>query len=163
MNYHAGLLTRVWISDKEQLNKRFYGHNCLNCQISQSLDDFQAQTIPEVFKNFTRKLERESQIEAFFTKAVKILRQEIDYQSIFKEVQAIFGNLFLEYNDYVDTLIEKIRFYKTELSVYKDANKLKTLKNEDVDAIYKQIKKVYKVYQEEKIRRNLLKELKADQ
>lgn len=89
------------------------------------LEDFETQTIPEVFKNFTRKLEKESQIEAFFTKAMDLLRQEIDFKGIFKEVQSIFKNLFVEYNDYVDTLIEKIRFYKTELSVYKDPNKLK--------------------------------------
>lgn len=46
-------------------------------------ENFETQTIPEVFKNFTIKLEKESQIEAYFTKAMDLLRQEIDFKGIF--------------------------------------------------------------------------------
>lgn len=42
--------------------------------------------------------------------------------------------------------MEKVRFYKTELSVYKDPKKLKTLNDQDIVKIYDELKTVYKVY-----------------
>ena len=48
-----------------------------------SLDNFEAKTIPDVFQNFTRKLEKESKIEEYFTEAMELLRREIDFKSIF--------------------------------------------------------------------------------
>lgn len=58
-------------------------------------------------------------------------------------------------------MIEKIRFYKTELSVYKDPNKFRTMTDNDIEKIYKELKKVFKGYQEERIRRNVMKDLNA--
>lgn len=77
-------------------------------------------------------------------------------------MKGVFANLFEEYHSYLDSLIEKIRFYKTELSVYKDPKKLKSLTDQDIQRVYKQIQKVYKNYQEEKIRRNVMKDLNAE-
>lgn len=53
---------------------------------------------------------------------------------------------FEEYNNYLNSLIEKVRFYKTELGVYKDPNKLKTLTDNDIEKVYKKLKKVFKSY-----------------
>ena len=74
------------------------------------------------------------------------LSERIDFKSIFAEVKSIFKMTFEEYNNYLNSLIEKIRFYKTELSVYKDPNKFRTLADEDIDKIYKELKKVFKGY-----------------
>lgn len=60
------------------------------------------------------------------------------------------------------SLVEKIRFYKTELSVFKDPKRLKSLSHEDLQRVYKQIQKVYKHYQEEKIKRSVMKDLNAE-
>jgi len=43
-------------------------------------------------------------------------------------------------------LVEKIRFLKTELGVYKDPERVKTLCDKDIKRIYGELKKVYKHY-----------------
>lgn len=74
LSYHAGILKSILISPEQQLNKRFQGKNCQNCQIMKTLENFQAQTIPDIFRRFTNKLEKESEIEKYFSKAVGLLR-----------------------------------------------------------------------------------------
>lgn len=46
----------------------------MNCKIQSTMDTFEASTIPDVFKNFTKKLEKESQIEDYFVKAMDLLK-----------------------------------------------------------------------------------------
>lgn len=63
-----------------------------------------------------------------------------------KEVWGIFGDVFKEFSDYLLELIEKNRFFKAELGVYKDPIKVRGLSDEDLEWIYKELKKVYKHY-----------------
>lgn len=126
------------------------------------MEKFQVETIPDIFREFTKKLEKESEIESYFSKAMNSLKQKIDFKSIFQEVQTIFRTTFEEYNNYLSSLLEKVRFYKTELGIYKDASKIKLMTNDDLTAVYKQLKKVFKAYQEERIRRDVMKGLNAE-
>lgn len=47
--------------------------------------------------------------------------------------------------------------------MYKDPVKVKGLSDKDLTRIYVELKKVYKHYQEERIRRSVLKDLNAEQ
>lgn len=83
LNHRAGILKSVLISSEQQLNNRFQGRNCKNCQIMKNLEDFQASTIPDIFRRFTQKLEKESEIERYFSEAFGLLRQNMDFKKVF--------------------------------------------------------------------------------
>lgn len=124
-------------------------------------DKFSKKTMPKLVERFKNKLQGEVAMEDFMKNAlgeiVDITRAKDNLIVDFVESAKNSGKFIY---DYIYKLMDKISGLRDELSTYTDFNKIKDLTDWDLDQQYRNIKKMMGVFQEERIRRKVVSELK---
>lgn len=120
--------------------------------------------VSEVFTRFKEKLDREEVIEnqctEFFTQIRNYLqiRAEKDKElseSVIKREAEVFEGLSKRW-------VKQISDLKRRMEFYQNPKRIRLISNEELTEFSNRLKKMLRVYQEERIRRNVIRELRGD-
>ena len=129
----------------------------------QKIDEFKIKTIPETLHVFTEKLQAEEKLEEFIQSILTDLIEQYRIRERF--VKKFIGGMKINHTamyEFAQSLYTKISDIRDELSFFTCPERIKLLTDEQVNKNYGKVKKLVGMYQEENIRRKVLRDLNVD-
>ena len=160
INKKAGIVLMLKGKDENGL---MYNRKEQDQILTEKADQFKISTIPNVLHLFTEKLKSEEKLEEFINTVLNDLIEQYNIRDDFvrKFIASMSDNL-ASLQQFANKLYTRIGNLKNELSFFTRPAQIKTLTDDQVDENFNRIKELMAIYQEEKIRRKVLREVNID-
>jgi hypothetical protein len=119
---------------------------------------------PQIFEKFKEKLEREEVLEnkcKDFFEFIRLYIEEL-YKRTANMMEEVSNSQNEQLVDYCTKLIKHISDIKHKMEFYERPKRIKRITDEELDEYSGRLRKMVRVYQEEKMRRKIILELEGD-